>query len=99
MIVLSWGNIAALALLFQSPLWIWELNETWRVQPVADLARTNPGQEIRLKGYQERPSLNWYAEQRIPRLQGEPGLRLSDKPQVNCSIESQEGKWTLANCP
>ena len=96
--VLSWGNIAALALLFQSPLWIWELNETWRVQPVAALAKTNPGQEIRLKGYQERPSLNWYAERRIPRLQGESGLRLSDKPQEDCRIKSRTGEWTLAKC-
>ena len=98
-IVLSCGNVAALTLLFQSPLWIWELNETWRVQPVAALAKTNPGQEIRLKGYKERPSLNWYAERRIPRLQGETGLSLSDKPQEDCSIESRAGEWTLANCP
>ena len=98
-IVLSCGNVAALTLLFQSPLWIWELNETWRVQPVAALAKNNSGRERRLKWYEERPSLNWYAERRIPRLQGEPGLRLSDKPQEGCSIESRAGEWTLANCP
>ncbi len=67
LIGLSCGNVAALALLFHSPLWLWELNETWPVQPVAALARANPGGEIRLKGYDERPSLNWYAEQRIRR--------------------------------
>lgn len=97
-ISLSCGNVAALALLFHSPLWLWELNETWPVQPVAALARANPGSEIKLKGYDERPSLNWYAEQRIPRFKGGPGRRLSDKPQEGCIIEGQIRRWTLANC-
>ena len=97
-ISLSCGNVAALALLFHSPLWLWELNETWPVQPVAALARANPGGEIRLKGYDERPSLNWYAEQRIQRFKGGPGRRLSDKPQKDCITEGQAGRWTLANC-
>jgi len=97
-ICLSCGNVAALALLFHSPLWLWELNETWPVQPVAALARANPGGEIRLKGYDERPSLNWYAEQRIQRFKGGPGRRLSDKTQKDCITEGQAGRWTLANC-
>jgi len=97
-IYLSCGNVAALALLFQSPLWLWELNETWPVQPVAALARANPGSKIRLKGYDERPSLNWYAEQRIERFKGGPGRRLSDKPQKDCITEVQASRWTLANC-
>jgi len=97
-ISLSCGNVAALALLFHSPLWLWELNETWPVQPVAALARANPGGEIRLKGYDERPSLNWYAEQRIERFKDGPGRRLSDKPQKDCITEGQAGRWTLANC-
>ena len=75
---MSCGNVAALALLFHSPLWLWELNESWPVQPVAALARAKPGGELRLKGYDERPSLNWYAEQRIQRFKSGPGRRLSD---------------------
>ena len=98
LISLSCGNVAALALLFHSPLWLWELNETWPVQPVAALARANSGSEIRLKGYDERPSLNWYAEQRIKRFKGGPGRRLSDKPQEDCITEGQAGRWTLSNC-
>ena len=97
-ISLSCGNVAALALLFHSPMWLWELNETWPVQPIAALARANPGSEIRLKGYDERPSLNWYAEQRIQRFKGGPGRRLSNKPQEGCLTEGQAGRWTLANC-
>ena len=97
-ISLSCGNVAALVLLFHSPLWLWELNETWPVQPVAALAKAKPGREIRLKGYDERPSLNWYAEQRIRRFKKGPGRLLSDKPQEDCIIEGQAGRWTLANC-
>ena len=97
-ISLSCGNVAALALLFHSPIWLWELNETWPVQAVATLARNNSGTELTLKGYNERPSLNWYAEQRIPRFEEGPGRRLSDKPQVNCTIESRSGDWTVASC-
>ena len=97
-ISLSCGNVAALALLFHSPLWLWELNETWPVKPVAALAKANPEVELGLKGYAERPSLNWYAEKRIPSFKGGQGRRLSDKPQENCSIEGQAGLWTLANC-
>ena len=97
-ISLSCGNVAALALLFHSPQWLWELNETWPVQPVAALARANPGDEIKLKGYDERPSLNWYAEQRIQRFKGGPGRRLSDKAQKDCITEGQAGRWTLVNC-
>ena len=52
------------------PPWLWELNETWAVQPVAALARDNPGGELEIKGYDERPSLNWYAGQRIERFKG-----------------------------
>ena len=76
-ISLACGNVAALALLFHSPLWLWELNETWPVPPVAAMVRTttNPGATLTLKGYDERPSLNWYAEQRIERFDGEPGWR------------------------
>ena len=97
-ISLSCGNVAALALLFHSPLWLWELNETWPVMPVAALARDNPGSKISLKGYDERPSLSWYSDQRIQRFKGGPGRRLSDKPQEDCTIEGRTGRWTLANC-
>ena len=69
------------------PLWLWELNETWPVQPVAAFARANPGGEIRLKDYDERPSLNWWnsASARWPRS-------LSQRqPQKDCITEGQRG--------
>ena len=92
------GNVAALALMFHSPLWLWELNESWAVEPVAALASDQPAETLRLKGYDERPSLNWYAQQRIRRFEGEGQWRLSDKPQEGCLIHGRAGSWTLADC-
>ena len=64
----------------------------------SSFSQSHRGEGVILKGYVEHPGHNWYAEQRIPRFKGGPGRHLSDKPQVNCTIESQSGGWTLANC-
>lgn len=63
----------SLLLFFQSPLWNWELNETWSVLPVAELARSGssgqPQQPVYLAGEAaQRPSLRWYAQGAILRL-------------------------------
>ena len=92
------GNLAALALMFSSPLWHWELNETWPVQPVADLTRHGLGHPITIVGHDERPSLNWYAQQRIPRNHSANRLRLSDKQQDHCEVVARHQEWTLADC-
>ena len=94
------GNVAALALVFHSPLWLWELNESWPVRPVAEITASADGSPIRLKGFNERPSLNWYAEQRIRREQSDDGknLRLSDQPQPGCRLLAKAGDWTLSDC-
>ena len=92
------GNVGALALMFSSPLWLWELNESWSVQPVAALTTLDQSSDIRLRGYDERPSLNWYAERRIQRHQSNEALRLSDQPQQHCRILGRAGEWTLADC-
>ncbi|KZR88628.1 hypothetical protein MITS9509_03227 [Synechococcus sp. MIT S9509] len=92
------GNLGALALIFSSPLWHWELNETWPVQPVADLTTRGHGQPITIVGHDERPSLNWYAKQRIPRNRSDKRLRLSDKQQHSCEILAIHQKWTLTDC-
>lgn len=62
---LALGNLVGLFILMGSPNWIWELNETWNAKPVGEMIRkANPG-EVVMEGSNERPSLNWYAEQRI----------------------------------
>ena len=92
------GNLGALALIFSSPLWHWELNETWPVQPVADLTKHGHGHPITIAGHDERPSLNWYANQRIARNHSEKSLRLSDKHQDHCEVLARHKKWTLTDC-
>ena len=92
------GNLGALALIFSSPIWHWELNETWPVQPIAELTRQGRGHPITIVGQDERPSLNWYAEQRIPRNRAIKRLRLSDKQQDHCEVVARSQKWTLSDC-
>ena len=69
-------------------------------QPVAEITASADGSPIRLKGFNERPSLNWYAEQRIRREQSDDGknLRLSDQPPTRLPTEGQAGEWTLSDC-
>ena len=80
------GDVLALALLFASPLWLWELNENW---PVADgvallqeAGAGRDGGEVRLWRQGERPSLNWYAGQRI-------------RPEDNVNLPPGQSVWLL----
>ena len=99
MISLICGNVVALALLFLSPLWLWELNESWPVAPAAALARRSPGSPVLLQGFDERPSLNWYAGQRIRRYdKGADGWVLSQKQGLDCPNAAKIEGWTLLNC-
>ena len=69
------GVWLTLALLLTGPLWLWELNESWPVGPVAALARRQAAgvaaPPLVLWREAERPSLNWYAGRR---LRGTAGL-------------------------
>ncbi|MFN6337454.1 MAG: 4-amino-4-deoxy-L-arabinose transferase [Cyanobacteriota bacterium] len=72
-ILLVAGLWGALLALMAGPLWLWELNESWAVEPVAEVVRRHPGWEARLWRLEERPSLNWYAGRRLRRWEnGEP---------------------------
>jgi hypothetical protein len=59
----------ALALLFASPLWLWELNENWPVADglalLQDAGAGRDGAQVRLWRQGERPSLSWYANRQI----------------------------------
>jgi len=61
-----------LLLLMAGPLWLWELNESWPVRPVAALVRRQPlpaGEEVRIWRGPERPSLSWYLQRPVRPLQ------------------------------
>jgi 4-amino-4-deoxy-L-arabinose transferase-like glycosyltransferase len=53
-----------LALLMSSQSWIWELNETFPVKPVAALIRAHvsPGTKVYTSFAYGRPSLNFYSD-------------------------------------
>ena len=95
---LACGNLGALTLMFSSPLWHWELNERWPVQPVAALTKSGVGLPITIVGHDERPSLNWYANQRIPRNRSGQRLLLSDEHQLGCKVMARHLEWTLNDC-
>lgn len=74
LIALALGFWLSLALLFSSPLWLWELNELWPVKPVALQAQAQglAAADLHLWRQGERPSLNWYLARRVQLADG-PG--------------------------
>lgn len=73
--VLTAGWCLSLLVFLCSPLWNWELNETWSVAPVVELIRENPAADpasplpVYMVGDDaERPSLRWYSRTLIRRL-------------------------------
>lgn len=59
------GAWLSLLLLMASPLWLWELNESWSAATAAALLRRHAGPPVFLWQEAERPSLNWYAGRRV----------------------------------
>lgn len=54
------GWWVALLCFWATPLWLWELNETWPTRAVGHLVRTlPPGESVFIQGA-GRPSLSWY---------------------------------------
>lgn len=74
--ILAWGTYLALALLMISPHWVWELAETYPVQPVAAIvaAEVPIGQSVYTSYPYNRPSLNFYSQRQV-RPQTEKQLR------------------------
>jgi 4-amino-4-deoxy-L-arabinose transferase-like glycosyltransferase len=77
-LVLVGGVWLTLSLLLTGPLWLWELNESWPVGPVAALARRQEAgaaaAPLVLWRETERPSLNWYAGRRLRSTAGPEDL-------------------------
>jgi len=65
--ILFVGTYLALWLLMSSQSWIWELNEAFRVKPVATLIRekTKPGVAVYTSFAYGRPSLDFYSDRQI----------------------------------
>ncbi|XGV98106.1 MAG: glycosyltransferase family 39 protein [Leptolyngbya sp. BL-A-14] len=67
LLVLLWGMYVSLALFVASPYWIWELDESYPVKPVAALVQqhTPPDATVWTLYPYSRPSLNFYSDRRI----------------------------------
>lgn len=112
LLLLLLGDTLALGLLFASPLWLWELNETWPVADGLALLRGadagRDGGDVRLWRQGERPSLSWYAGQRIrpeDHINLDPGqtiwllgLESAAAPGLHCELKEQRGALRLEWC-
>jgi 4-amino-4-deoxy-L-arabinose transferase-like glycosyltransferase len=92
LIALASGFWLSLALLFGSPLWLWELNELWPVKPAALQVQTQvqglAAADLHLWRQGERPSLNWYLARRVPLADG-PGDLQGDGQGVSWLLSEQ----------
>jgi 4-amino-4-deoxy-L-arabinose transferase-like glycosyltransferase len=72
------GLYLGLGVFFCSPVWVWELNETFSVKPVAQLIQTQvpQGSAIYTTFAYGRPSLNFYADRPITAIQSDQFLEL-----------------------
>ncbi len=84
-LLLGWG--LALLTLWQSQLWLWELNESWDPRPIASrIQQLPPDAIVELKG-PTRPSLGWYAGRELQRPGAAGSLEhwlISKKPSPGC---------------
>jgi len=87
-IVLVAGLWGALLLLLTGPFWLWELNESWSVRPVAQEVRLHPTEPVHLWKQNERPSLNWYAERRLRRRKNDTPKAWEGKPSLLITAEA-----------
>ncbi len=102
------GSLAGLFLLMMSSFWLWELNESWAVKPAAELIGGVTSEQIAIDEKEDRPSLNWYANQQIRPLQNlanpkwiltrNPELLLDKPLHQNCLVSKQKKEWSLLFC-
>jgi len=82
------GMWLALWLLMNSPLWLWELNESWSTTDAAGLLKDRQLEEVVLLNSDRRPSLNWYAG--MPLQQGEKALLRASKRHQEIGVLSEK---------
>ena len=95
-------------MLMASSLWLWELNESWSVKPVAQMITEANASGVFIDGNHERPSLNWYAGQHVKRFEplSSSGWILTrnesrfanDHSEKDCSLIQDGQEWDLMFC-
>ncbi|MFM7086855.1 MAG: 4-amino-4-deoxy-L-arabinose transferase [Cyanobium sp.] len=112
LVVLVLGHGLALALLLASPLWLWELNESWPVgDGLALLQRQQvlgAGQPLLLWRQGQRPSLNWYAGRQLHSVRRRQlpaagtvwllGRQEAEAKGLSCRTLEQRGELRLQRC-
>ncbi len=107
-ITVVFGNFLALFFLMGSGFWLWELNESWSVKPVAEMISTAKASGVFIEGNHERPSLNWYAGQHVRRFEAfsNSGWVLTENqelfkeahPENDCFLSQEGEEWDLMFC-
>ncbi len=102
------GSFVSLILLMGSGFWLWELNESWSVKPVAQMITEANASGVFIDGNHERPSLNWYAGQHVKRFEplSSSGWILTrnesrfanDHSEKDCSLIQDGQEWDLMFC-
>lgn len=91
-----------------SNFWLWELNETWSVPPVAEMISELNASPVFIEDSHERPSLNWYAGQHIRKIdtslktgwilrKNQQGFHQEDSLN-GCALMKQREEWALMFC-
>lgn len=87
------GWVVALLCFWATPLWLWELNETWPTRAVGRLVRTLPLEEVVWIQGADRPSLSWYAGRLVaPRpaqaLRPHHLVAVGEQPLSGCQLQT-----------
>ena len=101
-VLIGWG--LALLMLWQSQLWLWELNESWDPRPIAGLIRQLPKDAVVILKGPTRPSLGWYGGRELRRsidTGANEHWRVSRQQEPDCEqiSSSKDGEWALWRCP
>ena len=101
--LVGWG--LALLMLWQSQLWLWELNESWDPRPIAGLIRQLPEDAVVVLKGPTRPSLGWYAGRPLQRYRkSDPPPSghwlVSPRQRNGCHLQepARPGNWQLWRC-
>ena len=102
-VVVTGWSLGLLAL-WNSHLWLWELNETWDPRPMAAQIRLLPADAVVMLDGSTRPALNWYAKRPLKELSSDPPAEfwlVSKAPRQACSTARERAHaddWTLWHC-
>ena len=104
-LLIGWG--LALLCLWQSQLWLWELNESWDPRPIASEIRQLPAEAVVILRGPTRPSLGWYAGRELLPNDAESKREhwvVSRQPLERCNPiaaddQGAEQSWQLWHCP